>query len=122
MKTQAFIYCMIILSYYCCHAQNYFEQCLLESGIAKDKSEVNMNDPKLKCFDTCLFKKKGILKNGKIDVNSQFNILKKEFSGSLSTLKDYVDLCAAAANKKIDDCDVVNRMKKCISEKITLKQ
>ncbi|XP_014214566.1 uncharacterized protein LOC106643809 [Copidosoma floridanum] len=100
-----------------------FKECKAEAGITdeiKKGQKPNLEDPKVKCFITCMGKKFGMIVDGKVDAEKLIEKLSKKQELD-NAKKEIVKGCAEEANK-VSDCEVGPALVKCLKEKgINLK-
>nr|UHN91807.1 general odorant binding protein 2 [Quadrastichus mendeli] len=95
--------------------QKKIQECFAESKIPDDLQKTaitaQLDNPKLKCFNACMMKKKGTMKNGKINPETQLAEAQPE---SYDIIKEVVRTCSDIANRQSDECEVSYSYVKCL--------
>ncbi|XP_014212211.1 general odorant-binding protein 56d-like [Copidosoma floridanum] len=94
---------------------DHIKECKKELEIPEGTKKFSPQDPKFKCFLTCMKKKFGVIVDGKVNADAaiKFYSKKKELE---EAIKHIIKECADAANK-LSDCEVGYTYLKCLHEK-----
>ncbi|XP_014211467.1 uncharacterized protein LOC106641530 [Copidosoma floridanum] len=92
------------------------EQCKNEARLPNGKL-TNFGDPKSKCFFHCLFKKMGLVLNGKLVYEKALKIYQGDHPSMDENTKEKLKGCVFDANKNAD-CDVSVAMVMCMEERL----
>ncbi|XP_058808529.1 general odorant-binding protein 56d-like [Phymastichus coffea] len=79
--------------------------------LQKKQLTKEIDNPKLKCFNACMMKKKGTMINGKVDPEMQLVAVQPD---SYDVIKEVVNTCSDLANQQIDECEVSYSYVKCL--------
>ncbi|XP_016842797.1 uncharacterized protein LOC107981410 [Nasonia vitripennis] len=72
-------------------------------------------DPDYECLRACLWRKQGIMKNGKFDLDKAFNYFKKTTRFPLTVFKEKLSVCVEKGNQEKNECGVTRVYVDCMN-------